>query len=159
MDKWKTIITDFHLLDNPGSPDSLHFGPPATAAEIAAFEEKIGFRFPEEFHGLYRSCNGFGRKDGDEVIWFCAPLEEIPAMSEHARKWFKGTHAELAAQFVAFIDWESGDYSGYIFDEEGVVFESLFDFSHENYDYESKQDPDEFLIPMFPTIEELLASS
>jgi hypothetical protein len=159
MDKWKTIITDFHLLDHPGSPDSLHFGPPATAAEIAAFEAGIGFHFPEEFHDLYRSCNGFGRRDGEEIIWFCAPLEEIPALSEDVRKWFKGTHPELAAQFVAFIDWESGDYTGYVFDEEGKVLEGLFDFQHDSYDYESKQDPDEFLVPMFPTIGDLLEMS
>jgi len=162
MDKWKKLITEFHLLDNPGenpdSPQSLHFGPSATDAELAAFEAKIGFRFPKEFHELYRSCNGFGRKDGDEVIWFCAPLEEIPALSEDVRKWFKETHPEMAAQFVAFIDWESGDYTGYVFDEDGKVFEGVFDFVYEAYDYDKKQDPDEFIIPTFPTIEELLES-
>ena len=157
MENWKELITRFHSADHPESPESLHIGPPATAEEIAAFEAKAGFRFPEEFHDLYRSCNGFGRKDGAEVIWFCAPLEEIPNMSEQARKWFTGTHPELAAQFVAFIDWESGDYTGYVFDEEGEVFEGLFDFEHESYDYESKQDPDEFILPMFPSLKDLLS--
>lgn len=156
MNKWHTRIEEFHAADHPDAADSLVIGEPAGEQEISALERELGFRFPEEFHDFYRSCNGFGRRDGAEVIWFCAPLQEIQKMSAEARKWFKGTHPELAEHFVAFIDWESGDYSGYVFDENGDPFEALFDFEHESYDFESKQDPDEFLVPMFPSIEELL---
>ena len=45
MDKWKKLIIGFHLVDNPNenpdSPQSLHFGPPATDAELADFEAKF----------------------------------------------------------------------------------------------------------------------
>lgn len=157
MDKWIKLVTEFHTADHPESPESLVIGAPATEEEIAALESETGFKFPAEFHEFYRSCNGFGRKDGEEVIWFCAPLEEILKMSGEARKWFRGTHEELAEQFVAFIDWESGDYTGYVFDEDGEPFEALFDFEHESYDYESRQDPDEFLVPIFPSIEDFLS--
>lgn len=153
---WEKLIREFHAADHPDHPSSLVIGSPVSEEEITALEREIGFRFPTEFHELYRSCNGFGRKDGDEIVWFCAPLDGILKMSREARKWFTGTHFELAEQFVAFIDWESGDYTGYVFDEHGEPFDALFDFEHENYDYESRQDPDEFLVPMFPSILDLL---
>lgn len=33
--------------------------PPATSAEITAFEQQTGFSLPEDFRFLYATCNGF----------------------------------------------------------------------------------------------------
>ncbi len=48
--------------------------PPATAAEIAAFERAAGFALPEDFSRLYTICNGF---ECDEDQFNLSPLTNI----------------------------------------------------------------------------------
>lgn len=48
--------------------------PPATAAEIAAFERTVGFVLPEDFSRLYTTCNGF---ECEEDLFNLSALADI----------------------------------------------------------------------------------
>ncbi len=157
--KWLDLVRKFHEVDHPGSPESLVMGEPASAAAIAALEEALGVKMPAEFKDFYGTCNGFGHRAGEQVRWLFSPLELIPETTSYARGWFRETHPELAAGFVAFIDWDSGDYTGYIFDDKGAVLEGIFDFEHEAYENDEEQDFEEFLSPLFLSIEDFFETS
>ena len=157
--KWFDLIEKFHAGDHPDSPESLVIGEPSSPEDIAALEKTLGVKMPDDFKDFYGTCNGFGHKDGDEVSWLFSPLDQIPATTSAARKWFYGTHPELAAGFVAFMDWDSGDYTGYVFEEDGTLVEGIFDFDHESYEADEDQDFEEFLSPLFLSIEDFFELS
>lgn len=152
--QWHELIRKFHAEDYPDAPESLVIGEPASEDEIATLEMAVGVRMPDEFKDFYRACNGFGRMENGQVIWLFSPLEGIPAVTEMARDAFKRTHPELAEAYVAFVDWDCGDFSGYLFDPEGGLIEGIFDFEYAEYEFDREQDFAEFLAPLFLSIED-----
>ena len=60
--------------------------PPATLADIAYFEKKIGFRLPADFIEFYLICNGFGC---NEDIFNMIPLSDICQFpKDYGHNWF-----------------------------------------------------------------------
>lgn len=156
MSDWRKIIVAFHKLDNTDNPDSLVLGSPATAVSIAEFEKTVGYSMPEEFKTLYSEYDGFGTTREGEVEWFFLPLSKLPGHATEVRDWFQETHPEIAKRFVPFVDWGSGDASGYLFSESGVPEPGVFMFEHESYEFEKDQDWREFLIPVDGSIRAFL---
>jgi hypothetical protein len=59
---------------------------PATLADIAAFEQQIGFPLPTEFKEFYSMCSGFGC---NEDIFNIVPLSEIRNHpQDYGTNWF-----------------------------------------------------------------------
>lgn len=148
MSDWRQDIINHHNLDHQDDPESLLLGKPATADELSALEESVQRSLPEEFHDLYSQYNGYGTRSEEGSDWFFVPLELLPEHVAGIRHWFQGTHPELAARFVPFVDWGNGDASGYLFSESGELEPGIYMFEHESYLFEEGQDPTDFLYPV-----------
>lgn len=148
MSDWRQDIINHHNLDHEDQPESLFLGEPANAEELRAFEKSVHRRLPEEFHDLYSQYNGYGTVSEHGTDWFFVPLEMLPEHVSGIRDWFQGTHPELAARFVPFVDWGNGDASGYLFSESGEMEPGIYMFESESYLFEAEQDWTEFLYPV-----------
>jgi hypothetical protein len=159
MKDWMDIVRRNHEWAHARDGCRLVTQDGADPQAIIQLEDRLGIHFPDEFHELYATLNGFGvasNGDSEHVWWLCTPLEEIPEFAEGIRKWFRGTHPDVAERFVAFIDWHNGDGEGYLFDEHGIALPGLYIFEHELYGFDEDQDIDEFLDEIPVTIEEFL---
>ncbi|MGI4874453.1 MAG: SMI1/KNR4 family protein [Janthinobacterium lividum] len=77
--------------------------PPATAAELADFEQKIGVRLPSDLRMFYSFCNGF---ESAEDLFRIIPLGEI-IENEFGRAYsFKATEGWdfYLAEYVIYSD-------------------------------------------------------
>lgn len=59
---------------------------PASRRDIETFQQKIGFKLPQDFIEFYSICNGFGCTDD---IFNMTPLDEIMLYRDHyGNDWF-----------------------------------------------------------------------
>lgn len=143
--RWIEILETYHQAAHADDGWEMRVGLGASEEEIAAVESRLGCKFPPSLREFYRECNGYGLKSEKELSWFVRPVEEIEELTREARDWFEETHPEIARKFIAYVDWGSGDYSGGIVGANGVLSKAVCMFEHESYEYETDQDPDEFL--------------
>lgn len=129
------------------------------------FQKKTGFKWTNEFFELYGRHDGFGLKEvsDEKVSWICVPSHEIESLGENVRSLFSETHPEISKAFFPFYDWGSGDAAGYfqlqeIMDSDvtGVAPETIFEFDHENYNFDPCQPWFDFLQPAYESIHSLL---
>jgi cell wall assembly regulator SMI1 len=133
------------------SSDSENTKPSAASTDIkqlgTQFEVQFGFQLPDDLKELYQAKNGAGMssENNKDVHWFFVPILSIPELITAARDWFQKTHADLANRFFPFIDWECGDYTGYLLPLSPDCPTKLHTFEHESYEFDEAQQPDEFL--------------
>ncbi len=76
--------------------DGIEVNPPATLAEIIAFEKQVSFSLPADFIEFYSTCDGFGC---NEDIFNIIPLSDKRRhQQDHGRNWF------YFAEYMIFSD-------------------------------------------------------
>lgn len=172
MNSWPELIEANHAWAHANDGWHLVTGAPATDADLAQLETQLGIELPAEFKELYRTYNGVGicreANDGQapgrpieeskKVLWLLVPVAEIPGLMTVARSWFQETHAEVALQFMPFIDWNCGDYTGYLLPLESDVPAELYTFEHENYEFDEAQEAEEFLLLSYESIRDYFST-
>jgi hypothetical protein len=158
MRDWTKIIKTFHEWSHKDDEWELVTSLPASGEQIAEFEASVGFKLPEEFVGLYQTYNGVSIVAGDERCNFFVALGDLPKHFSEVREWFEGTHPKFAKRFFPFVDWGSGDSTGYMLNERGEPLPGLYNFEHEDYEFDEGQDPNDFLPSVYDSIEDLLAT-
>ncbi len=121
--------------------------PTSSVERAAQFEAMFGVAMAETMQ------EGTDEQDS-AVRWFFVPVAKIPELTAVARSWFEETHAEAARRFVAFIDWDCGDYTGYVLPLESGTAAELHTFEHESYQFDEAQEAGEFLLPSYESIRE-----
>jgi hypothetical protein len=158
MKNWQEIILRHHEWAHKNDGYSLVTRPGADSADITALEASLGIELPVEFHELYRTYDGVGvSADSGQIYWMFRSLTEIPKFMEESRDWFQETHPEIARRFFPFIDWSSGDATGYLLSQSGGLLPGLYDFEHEAYEFDESQDETTFLSSLHNTIEDFLS--
>ncbi|PQO46977.1 SMI1/KNR4 family protein [Blastopirellula marina] len=149
MPDWKSIIEAFFENSDPTNEFRHLANPGASAEAIEAAEKQLGISLPEELRDFYLCFNGVGMAGEDESDEprFIRPVEMLPAFINESRSSFAGTHSELASRFLPFIDWDNGDATGYLLQQDGTLFPGLVTFEHETYHYDATQDAEEFMTP------------
>ncbi len=157
MKSWYDLIHASHERDHKSDGYQLVTMPPANPYEIQSLEELVGITFPSEFHDLYSTFNGVGvvGKTG-KTYWTFTPLDKIPEFIASTREFFQDTHPDLAKRFFPFIDWSDGDASGYMLSPSRDLLPSLFDFQHDDYEFEETQDDSEFLVVAYRDIKDFI---
>ena len=157
MPNWKEIVESHHAWAHPDDDWRLIAGPSAGAADLALLEELFGSALTDEIRGFYEQMDGFGiTSDTGEVLWFMVPIAGLANTFETCRSWFRDTHPELADLFVPFIDWGCGDYSGILLGESGVPLEGIYEFEHEEYEFDDGQSGIDFLSSVYGSLREML---
>ena len=158
MTNWQELLSR-HFHSDPDDGCELRLGSPAAKDQLDKFEERIGFRLPDDFRSLYATFNGYGEiynSEPGKIRWILRPLEEVEQLSQDVGKSLSNTHQAQLSQFLAFYDWGNGDVAGYLRDGESKQLEGLFDFYHERYNFDVNQDFNEFVEPAAKTIEEYI---
>ena len=157
MPNWKHIVESYHTWAHADDEYQLVVRPPASTGDLVLLDAWFGPAMSGEMRGFYELIDGFGVEPSpDGVSWFVTPIAKLPELIEHCRSWFRDTHPDLANRFFPFIDWDCGDYSGFLLSEDGTLLEGLYTFEHEDYEFEEGQDGSVFLYTIYATIEELL---
>lgn len=144
MTNWHNVVLSHHAWAHKDDDYKLVMQPSAADATIHSLTEQTGFPITAEFREFYNQINGFGvAADGQKTSWLLVPVERIEATIARARAGFEETHPELAKRFFPFIDWDSGDYSGYFTAEDGSLLPGLYDFDHETYEFDEEQASEE----------------
>ena len=157
MASWKERVKKHHEWAHQDDGYHLVTRPSVSLVQIKEVETALGFQFPKEVREFYLEVDGFGVKhEGrEEVDWFVVPLDKVEETTKQARDWFQETHPYAAKGFFAFIDWSCGDYTGYLVSE--APREEVFvTFSHELYEFNPEQDPNEFIEVSYDSFEEML---
>jgi hypothetical protein len=158
MRNWQHIIKRHHEWAHKNDGYSLVTRLGANLANIKSLESSIGFQLPAEFHSLYLTYDGVGVcADPGKIYWRFQPLAEIPGFIESVRDWFKETHPDVAGRFFPFIDWSSGDFSGYLLSPSGTILPGLYDFDHEEYEFDEAQEVAKFISSSYLSIEDVFA--
>ena len=157
MANWNALIENFFAKTDPEN-SSVRIAPNGCSETLMLnSESKIGLSLPQELREFYRHCNGIGLGDAPaDLPQFIPSIEALPQFIDYARSSFSGTHPEYASRYIPFIDWGNGDSSGFLLNADGTLHDYIFVFSHEHYDYDDKQEIDEFLTPFAESLEELL---
>lgn len=160
MPDWKSIVVAHHefATKNSCDLDLLQVGLPQRDEDIVQIEQSIGFQFPEDMRDFYQTMNGMGSRNSHsgEVSWFIVPMDQISTTMAHCRDWFLETHPKEATRFFPFINWNCGDYTGYLIDGTANDQPLFCTFSHEYYTFDVEQDPSEFFDSSFSNLEDLL---
>ena len=153
---WNKLVQLHHKYAHPSEEYLLVTGPSASSAEIESTSASLGYSFSPEFVEFYSTMNGFGiSAPGEDPDWFFLPLSKISETRTHTRDMLD-THPTIAERFIPLVDWMCGDYTGYIKPEGQSDDFALFMLEHEQLEYDSSQDPNEFLFPLYSSIEEFL---
>jgi|GEM_PF-1753020 len=128
------------------SPDFvLSIAPPASSDDIEAMRKEMPRVIPNELFDLYAACDGCSLDAGDQKYWFFVPLKQLAGLTKTTEQWYLKTHPQLEGRFHPFIDWGNGDSMGYFLSESSELLPGLHCFEHENLEYDSEQDCDEFI--------------
>lgn len=158
MKNWIRIVENQHALDHSDNGHRLVLQPPASLDHLLAFRKLFGPAASMELQNFYEQIDGFGIEGTNhKTSWFLVPIEKLPELDKAGKDWFQETHPDLAKRFFPFIDWDCGDYSGYLLSEEGKRLNGIFTFEHEEYEFDKGQDDSEFLYSVFDSLEELLS--
>ena len=147
MINWNSLVNSFLRSANPSGEFRPIVRLGASPEAIAGTERKLGIPIPEELRSFYLRCNGMGLACDDEPDEprLIPPVEELPSTAAACRGWFAETHSDLASRFLPFLDWENGDFMGYLLQSDGTYHPFLATFCHELYKCTSTQDANEFL--------------
>jgi hypothetical protein len=135
MGKWKNAFVK--SLDPEIEPlQSFEFGPPATAAELAALSAAVSAKLPEELVDLLREFNGIKRPGllGDKEPYFFS-TQEMPSAGEYYRNWDCDT--TLCMEWfknVVFVCQENGYSAMWAFvikPLEGFKYADIVSFDHD----------------------------
>lgn len=111
----------------------LHYpGPPATPAQIAAFEARVGWKLDEDLRAFYLHCNGATLfAPLPDVNYHVLPLERIL----RARVAILGRDEDSAgpASQYCVVDMQDGDYVFVDVAQRAGASLPLFDAWHETY--------------------------
>lgn len=158
MPDWKKTVEAHHQWAHPNDGFELVMLPPASDIEVRSLQSTFGFPVPSELRGFYEQIGGCGVKAGDhEVSWMVVPVTEVATNIAKARDWFANTHPKLAARFYPFIDWDCGDYTGYLQSPLGLK-RGLYTFEHESYEFEAAQPAQSFLTKSYSSLEDLFST-
>jgi hypothetical protein len=158
MKNWTEIVEAHHLWAHPGNDFPLVARPPASTTDLQSFKNLFGPAASAELSGFYEQMDGFGIEETPGVpSWFISPIEKLPELIKQSRKWMKETHPDLAERFFPFVDWNCGDYSGYLLSGDGTLLDGIFTFEHEEYKSEKGQDVPEFMYSLNGSLEEFLS--
>jgi len=104
---------------NPGAPPD----------SIAAVENIIGFKFPEEFKELYSQVNGFPDNDWRENMFSVWPLERIlEEYNSSEDKYFVGFADFLInSHNIGFLKNQAGVFKTYRINEYFLISNSFID--------------------------------
>ena len=159
MKDWTEAVKTYHDWSQEDSDYTLAINGPAQESELERICGKINFPITAEFREFYLQVDGFGSQmEEGEVYWLLVPSAHLELTVEVGRDWMNDTHPEVAQRFFAFIDWSSGDFTGYLKSEDGELLPGLWEFSHEYFLHDSTQDYNDFLIQTDSSISELLAT-
>jgi hypothetical protein len=157
MKSWDDLVNESHERDHEGDGFQLVKMPPATSDEIDSLQKLIGIKLPDEFRDLYLAINGFGVVGKSaEIYWSFIPLDKILGFIASTREFFQDTHPDVAKRFFPFIDWSDGDASGYMISPSDRLLPSLFDFQHDDYEFEETQEGSEFLVTATRNIKDFI---
>ena len=146
MTNWREVVQAHYAWAHKDDEYELVMQPGASDATILTMAEQTGIPLTDEFREFYSQINGFGvTADGEKISWLIVPIERIAATIANARDWFEETHPDLASRYFPFIDWDSGDYTGYLVSERGSLLPDLYDFDHEDYEFDEDQSSAEIL--------------
>tara|TARA_R110002073_G_scaffold4918_2_gene31247 strand:- start:6391 stop:6879 length:489 start_codon:yes stop_codon:yes gene_type:complete len=124
----------------------LFIAPPASPEEIESVRKEIPRVIPNELFDLYAACNGCSLDAGDKKYWFIVPVKQIADLTKSTERWYVKTHPQLEGRFHPFIDWSNGDSMGHLLSKSGELLPGLYCFEHEELQYDSDQDYDEFIV-------------
>jgi hypothetical protein len=155
MSYWIEKVKAQHVAEKISS--ELILGPGQSIMEIQTIESALGLRLPNELREFYQEVNGYGAplSNSEDVDWLVVPLKDIAKTTKLAQDWFEETHPKEAGRFFAFIDWKCGDYSGYLVSESGKDCKFVT-FSHEMYEFDPDQNPDDFFEISYDSFNEFL---
>ncbi|MEO0416567.1 MAG: SMI1/KNR4 family protein [Verrucomicrobiota bacterium] len=154
MHDWHKIIAKHHLLFHGKDAFLPRQGKPMKKTHLREIEKDLGFEFPEDVFSFYLQMNGYGLEHCEKEIstWFVIPADQIADVKAELADEME-MHPELAKDFIPVIDWDNGDYEGFIKGEP----KTLFSFEHEFYDFDAEQPVDEFLEPTEETFFEFIS--
>lgn len=139
------LIREFH--QGKVSPDYVLFiAPPASIDEIQSLRNLLPQVVPDEIFELYSASDGCSLDADDEKYWFFVPIKQIADLTKATEQWYLKSHPQLEGRFHPFIDWNNGDSMGYFTSESGELLPGLYCFEHEELQYDSEQDEDEFIV-------------
>lgn len=157
MTDWKALIENFFANSDPEGTFARLTPPGCDDKAIDHAESEIGLQFPPELREFYQHYDGIGL--GDETIdipRFIPSIAILPQFVADARSSISSTHQDIATRYLPFIDWGNGDSSGYLYNQDGSLFEFVVVFSHEHYNAVCDQDVGEFLMPFAESLSEML---
>ncbi len=104
---WRRTILQFYA-ERSADDTSVDFRPGASAAEIAAVEQRLNVRLPASLRAVLQETNGVMEqmKIGDrveDIQWLLWPLNEIVSWNEDNRKNASGPDSEGEAHDVLFF--------------------------------------------------------
>jgi hypothetical protein len=107
--------------------DRVKINMPATDEEINECEEKIEFKFPEDFKAFYKKMNGFKDWDMDSEMLSLWPLEKI--MEEYDNSEFIGFCDFLIhSHLIGLSKTQSGIYKNYNTDDMTLICNTFEEF-------------------------------
>lgn len=128
---WQEVISQHYAVAYDPEVFVLTVNPPATTSQIASLQDDLGFTFPDEWHSLYATTDGFGvapKEDPEGGFDLFPPIADLPAIVALAREAIAQSHPREAALFVPVLDFANGDYIGYRADDRSY---QLYMLSHE----------------------------
>ena len=149
MPNWKKAVKQFFANSDPNG-EFFHCAPDGAAeTTINTIAKKLKTELPSELREFYGQFNGIGlTNDESECPNFIPPIEYLPKFIKTARLAFPKSHKQYAARYLPVVDWENGDTSGYLLDEDGAFIDCLVMFNHELCTGEKTQDINDFLSPV-----------
>jgi hypothetical protein len=103
--------------------------PPVSAAEIIAFEKRIGFSLPADFKEFYSICNGF--ESNDDVIFNMSSLDDVfRPWTTYGEDWFYFSEYMINSELwkIKFVWLDKYEIIHESFDYEQVLSSSLYTF-------------------------------
>lgn len=143
MKKIDKVMVDSYM--NNSFSGSLITGSGASIQELLFVENELKIKLPQELLDLYRIYNGFGVETKDGKFWALHPLSGYVEFILGIRDSFSTTHPKAAERFLPVFDWNDGDAVGYLLNNDGTFKVGLYEFSHDDYEYSSKQPVSEFI--------------
>ena len=158
MANWKKAVKQFFANSDP-TGEFFHCAEGgASARTIQAVEKKLKIRFPDELRQFYEHYNGIGlTNDETEYPNFIPPIEHLVEFVKSARHSFPKSHIQYAERYLPVVDWENGDTSGYVLNEDGTFVDCFFMFNHELCTDNKTQDVNEFLSPVAENLHAFLS--
>ena len=158
MPNWKKAIKQFFANSDPNGVFFHCAQDGVSKKTIDSIAKKLKSELPEELRDFYKHFNGIGlTNEESEYPNFIPPIEHLPEFVKTSRRAFPKSHKKYADRYLPVVDWENGDTSGYVLDEDGTFVNCLFMFNHELCTHEKTQGVNEFLTPAADNLHSFLS--